>query len=62
MQRAGNKIPNYRETQNYVTTVLQLYAYLKPSAGRRAAAAGRRPHSHGTGGARGRRARTWNDA
>lgn len=32
VQRAGNKIPNYRETQNYVTTVLQLYAYLKPSA------------------------------
>jgi hypothetical protein len=33
VQRAGNKIPNYRETQNYVKTVLQLYAYLKPSAG-----------------------------
>lgn len=32
VQRAGNNIPNYRETQNYVTTVLQLYAYLKPSA------------------------------
>lgn len=32
VQRAGNKIPNYRETQNYVTTVLQLYAYLKPAA------------------------------
>lgn len=32
VQRAGNKIPNYPETQNYVTTVLQLYAYLKPSA------------------------------
>ena len=32
VQRAGNKIPNYRETQNYVKTVLQLYAYLKPSA------------------------------
>lgn len=31
VQRAGNKIPNYRETQNYVRTVLQLYAYLKPS-------------------------------
>ena len=38
VQRAGNKIPNYRETQNYVKTVLQLYAYLKPSA---RAAAGR---------------------
>ncbi|MDM0013026.1 lytic transglycosylase domain-containing protein [Variovorax sp. J22P168] len=32
VQRAGNRIPDYRETQNYVTTVLQLYAYLKPSA------------------------------
>ena len=32
VQRAGNKIPNYRETQNYVKTVLQLYAYLKPGA------------------------------
>lgn len=32
VQRAGNKIPNYRETQNYVSTVLQLYAWLKPSA------------------------------
>lgn len=33
VQRAGNKIPNYKETQNYVKTVLQLYAYLKPGAG-----------------------------
>jgi soluble lytic murein transglycosylase-like protein len=32
VQRAGNKIPNYPETQNYVSTVLQLYAYLKPTA------------------------------
>ncbi len=32
VQRAGNKIPNYKETQNYVQTVLQLYAYLKPGA------------------------------
>ena len=30
VQRAGNKVPNYRETQNYVKTVLQLYASLKP--------------------------------
>jgi soluble lytic murein transglycosylase-like protein len=30
VQRAGNRIPNYRETQNYVKTVLQLYAMLKP--------------------------------
>lgn len=30
VQRAGNQIPNYRETQNYVKTVMQLYAQLKP--------------------------------
>ena len=28
--RAGNRIPNYRETQNYVKTVMQLYTMLKP--------------------------------
>jgi soluble lytic murein transglycosylase-like protein len=28
--RAGNRIPNYPETQNYVKTVLQLYTMLKP--------------------------------
>ncbi|HMA07677.1 MAG TPA: lytic transglycosylase domain-containing protein [Ramlibacter sp.] len=32
VQRAGNQVPNYRETQNYVKTVLQLYAVLKPPA------------------------------
>jgi soluble lytic murein transglycosylase-like protein len=32
VQKAGNKIPNYPETQNYVKTVLQLYAGLKPPA------------------------------
>ena len=32
VQRAGNKIPNYPETQNYVKTVMQLYSYLKPPA------------------------------
>ena len=31
VQRAGNRIPNYRETQNYVKTVLALYAHLKPA-------------------------------
>lgn len=31
VQRAGNKIPNYKETQNYVKTVMQLYAVLKPA-------------------------------
>jgi soluble lytic murein transglycosylase-like protein len=30
VQRAGNRIPNYRETQNYVKTVMHLYAMLKP--------------------------------
>ncbi|MGI4776696.1 MAG: lytic transglycosylase domain-containing protein [Janthinobacterium lividum] len=46
VQRAGNRIPNYRETQNYVQTVLQLYAYLKPGAiggSGRATAGGRSP-------------------
>jgi len=32
VQRAGNKIPNYKETQNYVKTVIQLYTLLKPPA------------------------------
>ncbi len=30
VQRAGNKVPNFRETQNYVATVIQLYNVLKP--------------------------------
>ena len=30
VQRAGNRIPAYRETQNYVKSVLGLYAMLKP--------------------------------
>lgn len=32
VQRAGNRIPNYRETQDYVATVMQLYSMLKPPA------------------------------
>ncbi len=32
VQRAGNKIPNYPETKNYVKTVMQLYTHLKPPA------------------------------
>ncbi|MBX9872146.1 MAG: lytic transglycosylase domain-containing protein [Burkholderiaceae bacterium] len=32
VRRAGNEIPPYRETQNYVRTVLALYAVLKPAA------------------------------
>ena len=30
VRRAGNKIPNYPETKNYVKTVMQLYGHLKP--------------------------------
>lgn len=33
VQRAGNKIPNYPETKNYVKTVMQLYNQLKPDSG-----------------------------
>ena len=33
VQRAGNKIPNYPETINYVKTVMQLYLHLKPPDG-----------------------------
>lgn len=32
VQRSGNQIPNFRETQNYVKTVMQLYRLLKPPA------------------------------
>jgi hypothetical protein len=32
VQKAGNKIPNFKETQAYVKTVLQLYHGLKPPA------------------------------
>jgi len=37
VQRAGNRIPNYPETQNYVKTVMQLYQSLKPGGNLRAA-------------------------
>jgi soluble lytic murein transglycosylase-like protein len=30
VQRAGNRIPDYPETRNYVQTVMQLYTMLKP--------------------------------
>ncbi len=30
VQRAGNRIPAFKETQNYVRTVMELYAQLKP--------------------------------
>jgi len=32
VQRAGNRVPNYRETRDYVQTVLQLYGLLRPPA------------------------------
>ncbi len=32
VQKAGNQIPAFKETQNYVRTVLALYAQLKPLA------------------------------
>jgi soluble lytic murein transglycosylase-like protein len=35
--KAGNRIPNFRETQNYVKTVLQLYEMLKPPSSLRGA-------------------------
>ena len=31
VQRYGNKIPPYKETQNYVKTVMKLYHHLQPS-------------------------------
>jgi soluble lytic murein transglycosylase-like protein len=43
VQRAGNKIPNYPETKNYVKTVMQLYGVLKPSAKVQTATAGAAP-------------------
>ena len=32
VRRAGNRVPDYPETQNYVTTVMALYTELKPPA------------------------------
>ncbi len=32
VQKAGNKIPNFKETQNYVRAVMQLYRRLNPQA------------------------------
>lgn len=53
VQRAGNRIPNYPETKNYVKTVMQLYAHLKPPAligdSRRAAGRVRMEMMGGTG-------------
>lgn len=41
VQRAGRQIPAYRETQNYVKSVLGLYALLKPPAPAHRAVPGR---------------------
>lgn len=38
VQRAGMRVPDYRETQQYVKTVLQLYEQLKPASSLQAAA------------------------
>ncbi|MDB5741906.1 MAG: Lytic transglycosylase, catalytic [Polaromonas sp.] len=59
VQRAGNKIPNYPETKNYVKTVMQLYTSLKPAGAERmkpagAARGGGRVRMEMMGGARGR--------
>ena len=37
VQRAGNRVPNYKETQNYVKTVMQLYEMLRPPSSLRGA-------------------------
>ena len=37
VMRAGKQVPNYKETQNYVKTVMQLYERLKPPAALRGA-------------------------
>ena len=45
VQRSGNQIPPYKETQNYVKTVMQMYDYLKPpSAVALKQAEGRQPN------------------
>ncbi len=55
VQRAGNKIPNYKETQNYVQTVMELYQALKPPPAATATrAAPARVRMELQGGARGR--------
>ena len=51
VQRAGNKIPNYPETKNYVKTVMQLYNHLKPPS---MMASGGRVRMEMMGGATGR--------
>ncbi len=43
VQKAGNQIPNYKETQNYVKTVMGLYFGLKPPVAQAAPAEQRLP-------------------
>jgi soluble lytic murein transglycosylase-like protein len=43
VQRAGQRIPNFPETQNYVRTVMQLYTMLKPAPAAEAAPPGSTP-------------------
>jgi soluble lytic murein transglycosylase-like protein len=52
--RAGRRIPDYPETQNYVRTVMQLYEMLKPPATVRAARSPSRVRMELPGGAVGR--------
>ena len=47
VQRAGNKIPNYTETQNYVRSVMQLYKRLSPQIQREQTNANRLPRVRG---------------
>ena len=56
VQRAGNKIPNYPETKNYVKTVMQLYTTLKPAGVQRVSGSpgSGRVRMEMMGGARGR--------
>ncbi len=53
VQRAGNKIPNYPETKNYVKTVMQMYTFLKPPSAVLEARAGGRVRMEMMGGASG---------
>ena len=54
VQRAGNKIPNYPETKNYVKTVMQMYSYLKPPAAVQESRSSTRVRMEMMGGAPGR--------
>jgi soluble lytic murein transglycosylase-like protein len=54
VQRAGNRIPNYPETKNYVKTVMQLYNHLKPPPFMNAGKASSRVRMEMIGGVSGR--------